>query len=378
MKGNPTRIRIGEGKISGILSIVFAIISLCGVICFHFPEYLTTPEFREVYDVEILRRVLFACLSFSFFLAITSFLRGKNKRLGVYGLIISALAIVLGGSAVVVEDFEQSIVSVSLDWLLIDMLILSAIFVPLELFFPQKSEQTKFHAEWKTDLVYFAVSHLLVALTAVAVKAPAEILFKELPLSGIRNAVSNCPFLVQLFIAMLVADVFQYAAHYTFHKNRFLWRFHALHHSIRSIDWIAGSRLHIVDILITRSFSYIPIYLLGLPLPVFYAYVAIVALQAVAAHANIRIPFGPLKYLLVTPQYHNWHHCEDPEFYDKNFAIHFPFIDMIFGTYYLPGSDWPESTGLGKEKYPQGYFKQLAFPFKGAPGTMDLDNVSDR
>ncbi|MFQ5552099.1 MAG: sterol desaturase family protein, partial [Gemmatimonadales bacterium] len=44
---------------------------------------------------------------------------------------------------------------------------------------------------------------------------------------------------------------------------RFLWRFHAVHHSIRTVDWLAGSRLHLVDILVTRAFSYIPLYVLG-------------------------------------------------------------------------------------------------------------------
>ncbi|MDA7511782.1 sterol desaturase family protein [Verrucomicrobia bacterium] len=64
-------------------------------------------------------------------------------------------------------------------------------------------------------------------------------------------------------------------------------------------------------------------------MPVFYAYVAIVALQAVAAHANTRIGFGLLKYLVVTPQYHHWHHADDPKYYNKNFAIHLPIIDRV-------------------------------------------------
>jgi lathosterol oxidase len=177
---------------------------------------------------------------------------------------------------------------------------------------------------------------------------------------------------------MLVADLFQYAAHRAFHGNRFLWRFHAVHHSIRAVDWLAGSRLHLVDILVTRAFSYIPLYVLGFSMPVFYAYVAIVALQAVAAHANIRIPFGPLKYLLVTPQYHHWHHSDDPELYDKNFAIHFPLIDWLFGTYHLPGDRWPETMGLGEERFPKGYLRQLVYPFWNDPKTAEVVDPSGR
>jgi lathosterol oxidase len=174
---------------------------------------------------------------------------------------------------------------------------------------------------------------------------------------------------------MLVADLFQYAAHRSFHANRFLWRFHAVHHSIRSVDWLAGSRLHLVDVLITRSFSYVPLYFLGFSMSAFYAYVAIVALQAVAVHANTRIPFGWLKYLLVTPQYHHWHHSDDPAFYDKNFAIHFPAIDRVFGTYHLPGNEWPESMGLQQEQFPKGYLRQLIYPFTRNPS--DSDDLVD-
>ena len=290
----PQRLRIGEGKISGYLSIFLAVISLGAVICFHFPEYFTTPEFRVVYPVEVLRWVLLVCLVLAFGFALTSFLLSGKTKLGLTAVVISAVAIVLGGNTVEITDFNQSIVSISVDWLLIDILVLSSIFIPLELFLPKRTEQTKFHLEWKTDLVYFVISHLVVQFTAVAVKAPAESIFGGWGLEQMQSTVSNWPFVVQLAVAMLVADLFQYAAHRAFHANPFLWRFHAVHHSIRAIDWLAGSRLHLVDILVTRAFSYIPLYVLGFAMPVFYAYVAIVALQAVAAHANVRIPFGPL------------------------------------------------------------------------------------
>ena len=374
MTEGPDRIPIGEGRISGYLSVFLAVISLGAVICFHFPEYFTPAEFRAVYPLQTLRWVLLACLVLAFGFALTSFLLSGKTRVGFLGIAISSFAILLGGNTVEVEDVHQGIFSISLDWLLIDILVLSAIFIPLEIFLPKRAEQTKFHPEWKSDLVYFAVSHLFVQVTAVAVKAPAESLFGGWGLEELQAWVRSWPFLVQLLLAMLAADLFQYAAHRTFHTNKFLWRFHAVHHSIRAIDWIAGSRLHLFDIFVTRAFSYIPIYVLGFSMPVFYAYVAIVALQAVAAHANVRIPFGPLKYLLVTPQYHHWHHCDDPALYDKNFAIHFPLIDRCLGTYYLPGDAWPETMGLGEEEFPKGYLRQLVYPLCHDP---KAGNVAD-
>jgi lathosterol oxidase len=310
--------------------------------------------------------------------ALLSILLSKMNKNAFIGMSVSTVAILLGGSGIEVKEFEQSIFSISLDWMLLEILVLSLIFIPIEMFLPKRSEQTKFHPEWKTDLIYLFKAQLLVQYTAVAVKLPAELFFSDIGMEQLQNLVSHLPFLLQLFLAMFVADLFQYLIHRLFHANSFLWRFHAVHHSIKYVDWISGSRLHVVDIFVTRSFSYIPLYVLGFSNDVFYVYVVIVAIQAVLAHANTRIPFGPLKYLLVTPQYHQWHHSKDKEIYDKNFAIHFPFIDKIFGTYYLPEENWAEEMGLENEKFPKGYFRQFIYPFHRDPKSFEPSNPSTR
>ena len=375
----PARLKIGEGKISGHLSIFLAVLSLGGVVCFHFPEYFTTPQFRVHYPIEILRYLLLACLVFAFGFALTSLLLSKKTRLPFISMLIAALAILVGGTTVEVKDFDQSILNIGLDWLLIDILVLSSIFIPIELSFPKRTDQSKFHPEWKTDLLYFAVGHLLVQMTAILIKSPAELMFRQFGIRELQLIVKSWPFMLQLLLALLLADLFQYTAHRMFHANRFLWRFHAVHHSIRAVDWLAGSRLHLLDVIVTRAFSYIPLYFCGFSMRVFYVYIAIVALQAVAAHANTRIAFGWLRYILVTPQYHHWHHSDDPAVYDKNFAIHFPLIDKLFGTYYLPGDNWPETMGLGAEKFPRGYLRQFIYPFLRDPrNSQNLTDPSDR
>ena len=362
--GAPQRLKIGEGFISGYLSILFGLVSFGAVICFLFPEYFTTPEFRAYYPLDAIRALLLACLVSSYLFSLVSFVLSRQAGLALTGAFFSTLAILLGGAGIEVDAVGPSIASLSLDWLLLDIVALSVIFIPLELFAPKRRDQTKFHPEWRTDAVYFAISHLLVQYTAVIIKLPAETLFGGAGLDRIQATVSSWPFFVQLLLAMLVADLFQYAAHRFFHANKVMWRFHAVHHSVKTMDWVAGSRLHLVDILITRAFSYLPLYFLGFSTEVFYAYVAIVAFQAVGAHANVNLPFGPIKYILVTPQYHQWHHSDKPQHYNRNFAIHFPAIDWIFGTYHLPGNAWPGTMGLGKMKMPRGYIRQFLFPFR--------------
>jgi sterol desaturase/sphingolipid hydroxylase (fatty acid hydroxylase superfamily) len=357
------RLKVGEGYISGYLSILFGLVSLGAVFCFLFPEYLTTPEFRVHYPIDLFRKLLLVCIIAAYAFSAVSFVLSNRPRLALIGACLSTIAILLGGAGIEVKDFDQSVGTLSLDWLVLDIVALSVLFIPLELFAPQRPEQTKFHPEWRTDAIYFAISHLAVQYTAVLIILPAETLFGNAGLEGLHTQVSSWPFAVQLFSAMFLADIFQYTAHRFFHANPVMWRFHAVHHSIKTMDWVAGSRLHLVDVLITRAFSYLPLYAMGFSIEVFYTYVAIVAIQAVSAHANISIPFGPLKYLLVTPQFHHWHHSEDPAHYNKNFAIHFPFIDRLFGTYYLPENEWPKSVGLGKQEVPKGYLRQFFYPF---------------
>ncbi len=101
------------------------------------------------------------------------------------------------------------------------------------------------------------------------------------------------PGVVQFFALLLVADFTQYWVHRTFHAVPALWRFHAVHHSAEQMDWLAGSRLHLVDIAVTRGLTYVPIYVLGFAEGPLLAYLVVVSVQATFIHANVRFDFGP-------------------------------------------------------------------------------------
>ena len=90
-------------------------------------------------------------------------------------------------------------------------------------------------------------------------------------------------------------DLTQYWVHRAFHRVPLLWRFHHIHHSAESMDWLAGSRLHLVDVAVTRGLSYVPIYVLGFTEAPLFAYVVFVCIQATFIHANLRFEFGPLR-----------------------------------------------------------------------------------
>jgi hypothetical protein len=97
----------------------------------------------------------------------------------------------------------------------------------------------------------------------LAMIIPASYASRWLAIPWLAHTVGSLPFLIQLPLAIVVADLSQYATHRAFHRIPFLWRFHAIHHSIETMDWVAGSRSHYIDILLTRGLILIPMTLFG-------------------------------------------------------------------------------------------------------------------
>ena len=362
--GSNKRFRLGEGRISGYLSLFLGVMSLMAVICFLFPEFFTTPELRKSYPLELFRKILFFTLALSFTFGLLTFLLNKKKCMGAAGILCSTVAILLGGWQVETKEFDTALIYIGLDWAILDLFVLALIFIPLEKIFPKRRTQIILRPEWQTDLIYFCIGHFFIQIIALVAITPAALFFGWINLGLLRNVVSTWPFLLQFFCALFLTDLAQYTMHRFFHLNRIAWRFHAIHHSIKSLDWLAGSRLHLIDIFVTRAFAFIPLYVMGFSEKVTVTVVIFIAFQAVFIHSNTNLNFGFLKYIFATPQYHHWHHSDDPKTYNKNFAVHLPLIDLMFGTYYLPGNEWPAGYGI-QETLPTGYLGQLRHPFAG-------------
>jgi sterol desaturase/sphingolipid hydroxylase (fatty acid hydroxylase superfamily) len=236
--------------------------------------------------------------------------------------------------------------------------------VPLERLYPLRPQQEVFRPGWSTDTLHFFVSHLLVQLTTLVTVMPAATLMAAAGTPRLHELVQAQPVVLQFVEVMIVADLGEYAIHRLFHAVPYLWRFHAIHHSSIHLDWIAGSRLHLVDVVITRGFTLMPIVLLGFAPPAVYAYVVFVSFHAVFIHANVRFRGGWVERVLVMPRFHHWHHSAAPEAIDRNFAVHMPWIDRLFGTYHMPENRWPEDYGIAGDPVPEGYLAQLTDPFK--------------
>ncbi|MFM7520702.1 MAG: sterol desaturase family protein [Planctomycetota bacterium] len=363
---SPAARRFGTGWIAGTLSVALGIVGLLAVACFHFPSYLTMPDVRHLYPLVWVRLLLHVILVAAFLAGCTSFVLRSDKTLGVVGMALALVAALLGGSRVPIDGPTTTGVYLGLDYVLLLFVLYSLIFIPMERVFGRLPQRV-FRKDWKLDLAYFFISTLLVQVTTFLTVAPAALLFGWAQGGTVQQWVKAQPTALQFLELVVIVDLAQYWIHRAFHVIPWLWRFHAIHHSTEVLDWMSGNRQHIVDAALTRGLIYIPAFALGFDELPMILYVVLVSVQSVFIHANVNFRFGRLSYLFATPHFHHWHHGVDREAVDKNFAIHLPVLDMLFGTFHLPLERWPRGYGVVPNDVPPGYFAQWAYPFLPKP-----------
>ncbi len=357
--------RFGSGWISGVLALFLAMAGLIGVLCLRFPQVLTTEMVRGQYDVPLIRVLLHVDLILGFGLAVLNLALRRQKIMGFAAITGVLVATLLGGSQAESTGALATGIYFGLDWFLLNLAFLGIIFIPLERFFARLPDQSIFRQDWRADLFYFLVNSLLVqSLTYLSLK-PAMTIVVHTEWTSIRAIMAGQPIWLQFLEIMFLTDVVQYWVHRLFHQIPFLWRFHAVHHSAETMDWLAGSRMHVIEIVCLRGFTVIPMYVLGFEEAALKAYILYVFLHSTFIHANVRFDFGWLKQVIATPQFHHWHHGIEAEAVDVNFAVHFPILDRIFGTLYLP-EKWPGGYGVGGHPVPKGYLPQFLYPLRRA------------
>jgi sterol desaturase/sphingolipid hydroxylase (fatty acid hydroxylase superfamily) len=359
-----TPCKSGDGHISGYISAALGLLSLLAVFCFLLPEWLTTTELRKVYNEDFARTLLLLGLVLSFSLGTLNILINGRRRLGITGIIASSSAVFMGGTNIQVDAVGDTPYSLGLDWFVLALLVSAVVFIPLEKLYAKDAQQNILRPYWRTDLAYFFVSHMLVQFILIFITGFSEYVGGWAISPDLQQSVQSSPLLLQFLLAVLVADLGQYWLHRLYHRVPLLWRVHAVHHSSTCMDWLAGSRVHFFEILLTRTGVLLPLMLLGFAPQVLNAYVILVGIQAVLAHANVRINGGWLEYVLVLPRYHHWHHARHPDYIYKNYAIHLPLVDMLFGTFKLPAKEWPVRYGVFGKPLPDGILRQHLYPLQ--------------
>lgn len=242
-----------------------------------------------------------------------------------------------------------------------DLLLVVLIFVPLERVLALRPEQKILRGGWKVDLVHLFATGFLIKLGVGLALAGMIVGAERLVPAGWRAAVAAQPHWLQFVEILILADLGFYLAHRAFHAVPFLWRFHAIHHSIEAMDWLAAHRVHPVDQILTKSASFLPVFALGFAIEPIVIFAVLYQWQSLLIHANTRIGFGPLRWIVASPRFHHWHHANSPEALDKNFAGQLSLLDLCFGTLHFPDRV-PERYGTN-DPVPDTYLSQLAYPF---------------
>jgi sterol desaturase/sphingolipid hydroxylase (fatty acid hydroxylase superfamily) len=355
--------RFGSGWFSGFFALLLGLAGLGMVAALRWPDLLSMPELAVLKDMSGFRVAVHITLLAAYALALLSLMLRPRKVLGFTALFVALAATILGGANVQPGETHSWGIFFGLDFFIVNTIASGLMFAPIERLFPHRAEQRLFRQEWREDLFYYLVSSMAVQVMTFLTLAPSTFINANTGGFGdFRATVAGLPWIVQLALIMVLTDLAQYWFHRVFHKVPFLWGFHAVHHSAKSMDWLAGARMHFVEIVLMRAITSLPLLTLGFSPSAMQAYVGIVYVLSALVHANLRGDFDRLGAWVVTPRFHHWHHGLEEEAIDVNFAIHFPWLDRIFGTYHMPKGRWPKDYGV-PEKVPSGYLAQMKYPF---------------
>jgi sterol desaturase/sphingolipid hydroxylase (fatty acid hydroxylase superfamily) len=244
-------------------------------------------------------------------------------------------------------------------------------FALLETLWPAAADQPRWRRDTHVDLLYsFLVPILAFPAYWLALTAIVQLLHRPEaagPLHVLHGWVTRRSLWFQVPAALVIADLSGYWRHRLLH-TRWLWPFHAIHHSSQQVDWLSNERVHPVESVLTSLEQLVVLMVLGFG-------PQIVALNALARrthslfeHSNLRFSYGPLNYLLVSPRFHRWHHSDDGRLVDKNFANFLSAFDFAFGTFHLPPGESAGSFGLPDHSIGRGFLGQLAYPFRRLAG----------
>jgi len=244
--------------------------------------------------------------------------------------------------------------------IVIGIALLFVLFVPLEKRFALRKQRV-FRKGLLTDLTHILVNNALTTVAVIALVVVAAI-----PVFWIRrfDLVANLSSAAAVALAVLLVALGNYWGHRLTHQVPFLWRFHSVHHSIEQMDWAASGRLHPLDQAFTQAFTIFPLFLLGYSTGVFGGVAVFITLLALFQHANVRLRFPGVRWVINTPEWHHWHHAIDEAARDKNFGL--PVVDKLFGTAYLPKGQRPVGFGTRSPVPADGYLRHLAYPFTRA------------
>jgi sterol desaturase/sphingolipid hydroxylase (fatty acid hydroxylase superfamily) len=255
------------------------------------------------------------------------------------------------------------------------LLVAAAVFIPFERLAGLHPAQRVFRKGWATDVLTGVINLVLVSVVLLIVLGLLDAL-AAMCAPSLRSWVETRPIWAQAILAVAVGDLGIYVIHRAQHTLPSLWRFHAIHHSAEEMDWLIGFRFHPVDLLLIRIASLGPLVALHVTPTAMGIFIAVSGWQSWLVHANVRIAYGPLKWLLVSPEFHHWHHSAEREALDKNYASVIACWDVLFGTVHLPHGRLPMHYGIA-DHVPAGWVERFFHPFRPNGSPTGVGEIAD-
>tara|TARA_Y100001933_G_scaffold265152_1_gene335883 strand:- start:8418 stop:9299 length:882 start_codon:yes stop_codon:yes gene_type:complete len=251
------------------------------------------------------------------------------------------------------------------------LILISLLVWGLEILFPWRKEQSIFRKDFWLDAFYMFFNFFIFAIVISGIYKVLGVFFNDVGITSKTLTIvdiAHWPRWVQLLVFFVVLDFVQWFTHVLLHKYPVLWEFHKVHHSVKEMGFAAHLRFHWMENILYKPLKTIGVMVLGGFEPE-QAYIVHFAAIAIGHfnHSNIKITYGPLKYLLNNPVMHLYHHAYTiPEgSYGVNFGISLSIWDYLFKTNYIPESGGKIELGFpGDEKLPKSFWGQLVYGFK--------------
>ena len=262
---------------------------------------------------------------------------------------------------------------------LLAVFAVSVFFLGWEQLRPWRRDQPRVREGFWLDGFYMFFNFFLFGLLGyTALSDVAAVAFTDaLAAVGVTNLVAlevgGWPVWGQLLLMFVLRDFVQYWVHRLLHVVEPLWRVHQVHHSVRQMGFAAHLRFHPAETVLYRTLEYVPLAMVGFGVQDFFVVHAVAITIGHWNHSNIRLPIGPLRYVVNSPELHIWHHAKElPEgSRGVSYALSLAIWDVLFGTYYLPSDGRDIALGFEDvERYPRRFLGQLIDPFRrrrGAP-----------
>jgi sterol desaturase/sphingolipid hydroxylase (fatty acid hydroxylase superfamily) len=254
------------------------------------------------------------------------------------------------------------------------LVLISLLVWLLEIVFPWRKSQGIIRKDFWLDGFYMFFNFFIFSVAINGFYQLISLFFQQLGVSEKSLAILNLsalPMLLQLFVFFVVLDFVQWLTHIMLHRFSFLWKFHQVHHSVKEMGFSAHLRYHWMENILYKPLKTFGVMLLGGFEPEQAYIVHFIAISiGHFNHSNIKITWGPFKYLVNNPVMHLYHHAYHfPEEHPNgvNFGISLSVWDYIFKTNHIAEDSGTIKLGFpGDDQMPKNFMGQLKYGFKSA------------